>query len=107
MAHAPVDGVQVWLFPQVLAIVRRWMAECVVCNDDTFPQLLLFAQKANEAAEKIHRSIAAAASERQPPRGAPALRHARQHGQRLVRHPQAHLAHGREQVPRNAVNRMV
>ncbi len=56
--------VQVWLFPQVLAIVKRWMGEaaCVVCKDHTFPQLLLFAQKANEAAEKIHRSIAAAAS---------------------------------------------
>ena len=60
--HQPVNGVQVWLFPQVLAIVKQWMAECVVCKDHTFPQLLLFAQKANEAAEKIHRSIAAAAS---------------------------------------------
>ncbi|HVS34518.1 MAG TPA: DEAD/DEAH box helicase family protein, partial [Gemmataceae bacterium] len=61
-AQPPRKGVQVWLFPQVLAIVRRWMAECVVCKDHTFPQLLLFVQKANEAAEKIHRAIAAAAS---------------------------------------------
>ncbi|MHB1426345.1 MAG: BPTD_3080 family restriction endonuclease [Gemmataceae bacterium] len=52
-------GVQVWLFPQVLAIVRRWMDECVVCYDDTFPQLLLFMQKASEAAEKIYRAIVA------------------------------------------------
>jgi type III restriction enzyme len=53
-------AVQVWLFPQVLAIVRRWMAEeCVVCYDDTFPQLLLFTQKAGEAAEKIYRAIVA------------------------------------------------
>jgi type III restriction enzyme len=51
------DGVQVWLFPQVLGIVRRWMDECVVCYDDTFKQLLLFTQKASEAAEKIHRAI--------------------------------------------------
>jgi type III restriction enzyme len=50
-------GAQVWLFPQVLAIVRRWLAECVVCYDDTFPQLLLFMQKASEAAEKIYRAI--------------------------------------------------
>ncbi len=42
------DAVQVWLFPQVLAIVRRWLAECVICYDDTFPQLLLFTQKASE-----------------------------------------------------------
>ncbi|HTU22010.1 MAG TPA: restriction endonuclease, partial [Gemmataceae bacterium] len=64
-ADAPPDGsqapaaVQVWLFPQVLAIVRRWMDECVVCYDDTFPQLLLFMQKASEAAEKIYRAIVA------------------------------------------------
>ena len=64
-ALPPVNGVQVWLFPQVLAIVRRWMEECVVCKDHTFPQLLLFAYKANEAAEKIHRGIAAAASTEQ------------------------------------------
>jgi type III restriction enzyme len=66
-ADAPPDGdeikapgaVQVWLFPQVLAIVRRWMEECVVCYDDTFKQLLLFMQKASEAAEKIYRAIVA------------------------------------------------
>jgi type III restriction enzyme len=57
-AHEP-GAVQVWLFPQVLAIVRRWMDECVVCYDDTFPQLLLFMQKASEAAEKIYRAIVA------------------------------------------------
>jgi type III restriction enzyme len=59
-AQAP-GAVQVWLFPQVLAIVRRWLAECVVCYDDTFPQLLLFTQKAGEAAEKIYRAIVATA----------------------------------------------
>src|SRR5262249_24920006 len=36
--------------------------ECVVCYDDTFPQLLLFTQKAGEAAEKIYRAVVAAAS---------------------------------------------
>jgi type III restriction enzyme len=52
---------QVWLFPQVLAIVQRWLAECVACKDSTFPQLLLLVENAHRAAEKIHRAIAAAA----------------------------------------------
>ena len=30
-----------WLFPQLLAIAKRWLAECVTCKDNTFPQLLL------------------------------------------------------------------
>lgn len=51
---------QVWLFPQVLAIVKRWLSECVGCKDGTFPQLLLVAENAHKAAEKIHRAIAAA-----------------------------------------------
>ena len=51
--------VQVWLFPQVLAIVRRWLAEGAIYKDDTFPQLLLFPPKAAEAAEKISRAIVA------------------------------------------------
>jgi type III restriction enzyme len=59
---AAPGGAQVWLFPQVLGIVRRWLAECVVFYDDTFPQLLLFVQKANEAAEKIYRAIVEATS---------------------------------------------
>src|SRR5262249_37788208 len=54
------DGTQVWLFPQVLVIVKRWLAECVRCKDGTFPQLLLLVEKAHHAAEKVHRAIAAA-----------------------------------------------
>ncbi|MBO0697672.1 MAG: restriction endonuclease, partial [Zavarzinella sp.] len=46
-----------WLFPQVLDISRRWLAEQVVCKDDTFPQLLLLTSEAHQAAEKIHRAI--------------------------------------------------
>jgi type III restriction enzyme len=57
----PAAGSKVWLFPQVLAIVKRWLAECVACKDNTFPQLLLIAENAHKAAEKIHRAIAAAA----------------------------------------------
>jgi type III restriction enzyme len=52
-------GGQVWLFPQLLAIARRWLAECVACKDNTFPQLLLMVENAHKAAEKIHRAIAA------------------------------------------------
>lgn len=48
-----------WLFPQVLAITRRWLAECVTCKDNTFPQLLLVGL-ANDAAERIYRSIVGA-----------------------------------------------
>src|SRR5262249_23518696 len=59
---AQTNGVQVWLFPQILAIVQPWLSECVVCKDGTFLQILLFAQKASEAAEKIYRAIAAASS---------------------------------------------
>jgi type III restriction enzyme len=57
---AAAEGAQVWLFPQVLAIVKRWLAECVRCKDNTFPQLLLLVENAHKAAEKIHRAIAAA-----------------------------------------------
>jgi type III restriction enzyme len=53
-------GSQVWLFPQVLAIVKRWLAECVTCKDNTFPQLLLKVENAHKGAEKVHRAIAAA-----------------------------------------------
>jgi type III restriction enzyme len=52
-------GAQVWLFPQVLAITRQWLAECLCCEDRVFPQMLLLDELAHAAAEKIHRSIAA------------------------------------------------
>lgn len=53
------DGSQTWLFPQLIEIVQRWLAEQVVCKDNTFPQLLLVAELAHRAAERIHRAIAA------------------------------------------------
>jgi len=49
-----------WLFPQVLKISRRWLEECVVCLDNTFPQLLLWAEPAHDAADRIYRAIVAA-----------------------------------------------
>jgi type III restriction enzyme len=59
-AHEDGAASQVWLFPQILAVVKRWLAECVACKDNTFPQLLLMVETAHRAAEKVHRAIAAA-----------------------------------------------
>jgi len=50
--------VQPWLFPQVLTITRRWIEECVSLEDHAFPQLLLLAELAHQAAERIYRGIA-------------------------------------------------
>jgi len=58
--HRFVSEVQAWLFPQVLSISREWMAECLVCHDNTFPQLLLLIEKAHNAADRIYRAIASA-----------------------------------------------
>lgn len=46
-----------WLFPQVLDISRRWLSQCVVLKDGTFPQLLLLIEFAHGAADRIYRSI--------------------------------------------------
>jgi len=53
----PEGAEKPWLFPQVLAIVRRWLDECVTCKDDAFPQMLLIGQLESDAAEKVYRSI--------------------------------------------------
>jgi type III restriction enzyme len=45
-------GTKAWLFPQLLAITRRWRRECLKCKDDTFPQMLLWVQFAVEAASR-------------------------------------------------------
>jgi len=50
-------GEQVWLFPQVLGIARRWRAECLTCKDNTFDQLLLLVEFANDAADRIYQAI--------------------------------------------------
>ena len=57
-----------WLFPQVLAISKRWLAECVTCKDNTFPQLLLLVEFAHDAADRIYKAIVESAA------GTPALR---------------------------------
>ena len=48
-----------WLFPQLLAITKRWLDECLTCKGGTFPQLLMFVRFAHEAADRIYRSIVA------------------------------------------------
>jgi len=63
--HRFDSEVQVWRFPQVLAITRRWLAECVTLKDNTFPQLLLLIEFAHDAADKIYRSIVAAKAGKQ------------------------------------------
>ena len=53
------DNTKSWFFPQLLGIVRRWMAECVTYKDNTFPQLLLLIELAHDAADRIYRAIVA------------------------------------------------
>jgi type III restriction enzyme len=46
-----------WLFPQVLDIAKRWLTECVVLKDNTFPQLLLLIEFAHDASDRIYKAI--------------------------------------------------
>ncbi|MBY0457065.1 MAG: restriction endonuclease, partial [Gemmataceae bacterium] len=55
----PAAGAKVWLFPQLVGIVQKWMRECVTLKDNVFPQMLLLAQLGKSAAEKVHRALAA------------------------------------------------
>jgi len=48
-----------WLFPQLLAIAKSWLAECVTLKDHTFPQLLLLIEFAHDAADRIYKAIVA------------------------------------------------
>ncbi len=52
-------GERPWLFPQLTAITRRWLDECVVpfLGDGAYPQLLLLAEWSHAAAERVHRAI--------------------------------------------------
>lgn len=44
---------QPWLFPQLLAIVRRWMAECVTLKDNAFIQMLRIHRFESDAIDRI------------------------------------------------------
>ena len=46
-----------YLFPSMLAIIKRYLDECVFCKDNTFPQLLLFSELAHDAADRIYKDI--------------------------------------------------
>jgi len=48
-----------WLFPQLLAIAKRWLVECVTLKDNTFPQLLLLTALAHDASDRIYKAIVA------------------------------------------------
>jgi type III restriction enzyme len=48
-----------WLFPQLLGIAKRWLAECVILKDNTFLQLLLLLEYAHDAADRIYKAIVA------------------------------------------------
>jgi type III restriction enzyme len=53
-------GERPWLFPQLRAIARRWIDECVTpyLGDGAYPQLLMLAEWSHAAAERIYRAIA-------------------------------------------------
>lgn len=54
-----------WYFPQVLSITKAWLAECLICQGETFPGLLLIAMNAEEAARRIfHESISSQKGDR-------------------------------------------
>jgi type III restriction enzyme len=48
-----------WLFPQLLAIAKRWITDCVTFKDHTFPQLLLLIEFAHDASDRIYKAIVA------------------------------------------------
>jgi hypothetical protein len=53
--HVPLS----WFFPQLLDITRRWLHECLIYKDGTFPQMLLLSGLRNEAIQRIYASIVA------------------------------------------------
>ena len=46
-----------WLFPDLVAITREWINQCVVLRDNTFPQLLLWSRNLQGAADRIYKAI--------------------------------------------------
>ncbi|MEX2548555.1 MAG: DEAD/DEAH box helicase family protein [Chloroflexota bacterium] len=53
------DGERPWLFPQLVAITRRWIRECVHLKDNAFTQMLLFVEYSHAAADRINQAIVA------------------------------------------------
>lgn len=50
-----------WLYPQLVAITRRWINECVTpyLKDHAYPQMLLLAEYSHPAADRIYQAIVA------------------------------------------------
>jgi type III restriction enzyme len=48
-----------WLFPKLARIAGQWMndPDCLILKDNAFPQLLAFAEYANDAADRIYLGI--------------------------------------------------
>jgi type III restriction enzyme len=46
-----------WLFGDLLRITKEWLATCVTCKDNAFPQMLLISGLAMDASNKINQSI--------------------------------------------------
>jgi type III restriction enzyme len=56
------ENTKPWLFPQLLGLVKRWLQDCLILKDNTFPQLLLLNQFAYNAAERIYQAIVSSTS---------------------------------------------
>src|SRR5450759_1775406 len=50
-----------WLYPQLVAITRRWIDECVApyLKDHAYPQMLLLAEYSHAAADRSYQAIVA------------------------------------------------
>jgi type III restriction enzyme len=49
---------RVWLFPQLVAVCRRWLDEGYLrCSQETYPQLVLLHGQCGRAASRIHQAI--------------------------------------------------
>jgi type III restriction enzyme len=56
-----------WYFPQLLRITKRWLAECLTCDSETFPGLLLIGENAERAASLIlHEVVSSQPGNRRP-----------------------------------------
>jgi type III restriction enzyme len=63
-AHAGVE--RPWLFPQLVAICRRWLRECVTVERGITPGYLLLTQAGARAAEKVFDAIVCQPASRAP-----------------------------------------
>jgi len=51
------NEVKSWLFPQVIAIAKQWLAGHVECQDNTFPQMLWLNEWRHTAADRVYQAI--------------------------------------------------